>query len=263
MRRTSPPRPSPALALCAVAAVIALAAPAHGAPAASAPVDTSRVHIGPADAGTGAFVAWPAGKAAAPAVIVIHEWWGLNAQIREVARRLARQGYVAIVPDLYHGKVADDPELAHTLSRGLDEDVALADLAGALQWLRAGRRTAKSKAGVVGFCMGGRLSELLALQQPGMSAAVMFYGRPEANPQKLAALRVPLQGHFGAEDQGITPETVAAFRTALKSAGKNAEIFVYAGAGHAFMNESRPSYHAESAPQAWERTLAFLKKNLR
>jgi len=260
MRRATP---SPALALCAVAAAIALAAPARGAPAATAPVDTSRVHLGPADAGTGAFVAWPAGKAAAPAVIVIHEWWGLNAQIREVARRLARQGYVAIVPDLYHGKVAEDPELAHTLSRGLDEDVALADLDGALQWLRAERRTAKTKAGVVGFCMGGRLSELLALHQPGMAAAVMFYGRPEANPQKLAALRVPLQGHFGAEDQGITPETVAAFRTALKSAGKNAEIFVYAGAGHAFMNDSRPSYHAESARQAWERTLAFFKKNLR
>ena len=263
MKRTHSPHPFSALALCAVAAALALAAPAPAAPAASAPVDTSHVHLGPADAGTGAFVAWPAGKGAAPAVIVIHEWWGLNAQIREVARRLARQGYVAIVPDLYHGKVADDPELAHTLSRGLDEDLAEADLDAALGWLRAERRTAKSKAGVVGFCMGGRLSELLALRQPGMAAAVMFYGLPEANPQKLAALRVPLQGHFGAEDQGITPETVVAFRTALKTAGKNAEIFIYAGAGHAFMNESRPSYHAEAARPAWERTLAFFKKNLR
>jgi carboxymethylenebutenolidase len=255
--------PPSALALCAVAAVLALAAPARGAPAASAPVDTSRVHLGPAAAGTGAFVAWPVGKGTAPAVIVIHEWWGLNEQIREVARRLARQGYVAIVPDLYHGKVADDPELAHTLSRGLDEELALVDLDGALLWLRAERRTAKSKAGVVGFCMGGRLSELFALHEPGMAAAVMFYGRPEANPQKLAALRVPLQGHFGAEDQGITPETVVAFRTALKSAGKNAEVFVYAGAGHAFMNEGRKSYHAESARQAWSRTLAFFQKHLR
>ena len=263
MQRATSPHPSSLLASCAVAAVLALAAPARGAPAASAPVDTSHVHLGSVDAGTGAFVAWPAGKGAAPAVIVIHEWWGLNGQIREVARRLARQGYVAIVPDLYHGKVADDPELAHTLSRGLDEDLAVADLDEALLWLRAERRTAKSKAGVVGFCMGGRLSELLALHQPGMAAAVMFYGRPEANPQKLLGLRVPLQGHFGAEDQGITPETVAAFRTALKSAGKNAEIFVYTGAGHAFMNDTRPSYHAEAARQAWPRTLAFFQKHLR
>jgi carboxymethylenebutenolidase len=263
MKRTTSPHPTSALALCAVAAVLALAAPARGAPPTSAPVDTSRVHLGPADAGTGAFVAWPPGKGAAPAVIVIHEWWGLNGQIREVAHRLARQGYVAIVPDLYHGKVADDPELAHTLSRGLDEDQALADLGEALRWLRAERRTAKGKAGVVGFCMGGRLSELFALSEPGMAAAVMFYGRPDVNPQKLAALRVPLQGHFGAEDQGITPESVAAFRTALKTAGKNSEIFIYAGAGHAFMTEGRKSYHADSARQAWERTLAFFKKNLR
>ena len=265
MKRAIWPPTCAALALGALAGILWGSAPARSAAAsaASGSVDTSRVHLGPSDAGTGAFVAWPAGTAAAPAVIVIHEWWGLNEQIREVARRLARRGYVAIVPDLYHGKVADDPELAHTLSRGLDEDRALADLDDALRWLRAERRTAKGKVGVVGFCMGGRLSELFALHEPGTAAAVMFYGRPETNPQRLSALRVPLQGHFGAEDQGIPPESVVAFRTALKTAGKNAEIYLYAGAGHAFMHEGRKSYHADAAQQAWSRTLAFFQKHLR
>jgi carboxymethylenebutenolidase len=196
-------------------------------------------------------------------VIVVHEWWGLNGQIRDVARRLAGQGYVAIVPDLYHGKVADDPELAHTLMRGLDEDRALVDLDDATRWVRAQSRTAKSRLGVVGFCMGGRLSELFALHEPTVVAAVMFYGRPETNPAKLSSLKGPLQGHFGAEDQGIPPDSASALRNALKTAGKKGEIYVYPGAGHAFMHEGRQSYHAESARQAWERMLAFLKKNLK
>jgi carboxymethylenebutenolidase len=249
------------LALVLAGASIAGAAPARSpAPAAA---DTSRVHLGLAQGGTDAFVAWPAGTRSAPAVIVIHEWWGLNSQIRDVARRLARQGYVAIVPDLYHGIVAEDPELAHTLVRGLDEDRALAELDLAAGWLASQSRTAKSRLGVVGFCMGGRLAELFALHQPGVAAAVMYYGRPETRPEKLAALKAPLQGHFGAEDQGIPPDTVAAFRAALASARKNAEIYLYAGAGHAFMHEGRQSYHPDAARQAWTRTLAFFQKYLK
>jgi carboxymethylenebutenolidase len=193
-------------------------------------------------------------------VIVIQEWWGLNEQIREVARRLAREGYVSIVPDLYHGKVADDAEMAHTLVRGLDDERALTDLDAALRWLRAQERTAKSKVGVVGFCMGGRLAELFALNEPGVAAAVMYYGRPVTNPTLLAKLKAPLQGHFGAEDQGIPADSVAALRAALAAAGKKAEIHLYPGAGHAFMNESRKSYHPEAARQAWERTLTFFKR---
>src|SRR5258705_9632625 len=188
-----------------LAGSLLLGARAPGRPAASgsrsnAP-ETSFVQIGSGDQAAGAFVAWPAGNQAAPAIVVVHEWWGLNDQIRAVARRLSAQGYVAIVPDLYHGKVASDPEMAHTLMRGLDEDRALADLDDATRWLRAQSRTAKSRVGVVGFCMGGRLSELFALHEPGTAAAVMFYGRPETNPAKLSSLKAPLQGHFGAEDQ--------------------------------------------------------------
>jgi carboxymethylenebutenolidase len=251
---------------------LVLAAPGPAAPRAGGTVnpvgapggrDTARVHIGPAGAGTEAFVAWPAGRAPAPAILVIHEWWGLNTQIRGIARRLAQEGYVAIVPDLYHGQVAGDAELAHELSRGLDEGRALADIEAAAAWLRAQPRVARDRLGVVGFCMGGRLSQLYALRTPTLAAAVMFYGRPETDPAALAGFRVPLQGHFGGEDRGIGREQVDGLEGALRKAGRSGEIFVYPGAGHAFMHDGRPSYHPDAARQAWARTLQFLQKHLK
>ena len=240
----------------AISAVMAFAAPASGS-------DTARVHLGPPSGGTDAFVAWPAGRGPATAIIVIHEWWGLNRQIRGVARRLAQEGYVAIVPDLYHGQVADDAEFAHELSRGLDEDRALAELEAAAGWLRAQPRVNRARIGVVGFCMGGRLSQLLALRSPALSAAVMFYGSPVTDPGKLAALKVPLQGHFGGTDRGIGADQVEALRAGLDAAGKTGLIYVYPGAGHAFMHEGRPSYHPDAARLAWARTLQFLQKHLK
>lgn len=240
------------------------AASSYLAAATSAPgSDTSRVHLGQPESGLDAFVAWPAGRAAAPAVIVVHEWWGLNGQIRGIARRLAQEGYVAIVPDLYHGQVAGDPEYAHELMRGLDEDKAVGDLGAALGWLRTQARVDRRRIGVVGFCMGGRLSELLALRTPELAAAVMFYGRPESDPAKLATLKVPLQGHFGGEDRGIGADQIDALRTSLAKGGRSGAIYVYPGAGHAFMHEGRESFHADAARQAWARTLQFFQKHLK
>jgi carboxymethylenebutenolidase len=247
---------APGNAGAAVSSGLAAATPAAGS-------DTSRVHLGQPDGGLDAFVAWPAGRTTAPAVIVVHEWWGLNGQIRSIARRLAQEGYVAIVPDLYHGQVAGDPEYAHELMRGLDEDKAVSDLGAALAWLRTQARVDRRRIGVVGFCMGGRLSELLALHTPDLAAAVMFYGRPESDPGKLAALKAPLQGHFGGEDRGIGADQVEAFRAALAKAGRSSAIYVYPGAGHAFMHEGRSSYHADAARQAWARTLQFFQKYLK
>ena len=232
-------------------------------PAAAPAADTARVQIGPAQGGTTAFVAWPASRDAAPAIIVVHEWWGVNGQIRNVARRLAQEGYVAIVPDLYRGRVADDAEYAHELSRGLDEKKAIGDLDATSAWLRTHRRVNRNRIGVVGFCMGGRLSELYALHRPDLAAAVMFYGQPEDDAGQIATLKVPLQGHFGEEDRGIGKDQVAALRGALAKAGKTADIHTYPGAGHAFMNEGRPSFHADAAKQAWARTLQFFQKHLK
>jgi carboxymethylenebutenolidase len=241
----------------------ALAVPAAWSEAAAAASDTLRVRLGTADAGTDAYVALPSGTGAAPAVVIFHEWWGLNGQIREIAQRIASQGYVAIVPDLYHGKVASDPEGAHVLVRGLDAKRAMQEAGMAIAWLRAQPRTAKSRIGCIGFCMGGSLSLGFALENRDIAAAVMFYGPPETDPAKLANLRVPLQGHFGATDDGIPGESVKAFESALAKAGKKTEIYVYAGAGHAFMHEGRPSYRPDAARQAWARTLGFLQKYLK
>jgi carboxymethylenebutenolidase len=249
--------------VAATPAAVGAASATGNLTAATARSDTSRVEIGPASGSTTAFVAWPSGDDEAPAVIVIHEWWGLNGQVRGVARRLAQEGYVAIVPDLYHGQVAGDPEYAHELSRGLDENKALGDLDAALGWLRTQKRVAGRRVGVVGFCMGGRLSQLFALRRPDLAAAVMFYGLPESDPAKLATLKVPLQGHFGGEDRGIGADQVAALKAALAKAGKTVDIYVYPGAGHAFMNEGRPSYHPDAAKQAWARALQFFQKYLK
>ncbi|HYM81548.1 MAG TPA: dienelactone hydrolase family protein [Candidatus Limnocylindria bacterium] len=233
--------------------------------AAKAPAgpDTARVHVGPAQGGTDAFVVWPVGKNPGPAVIVVHEWWGLNGQIRSTARRLAEQGYVAIVPDLYRGKVTSDPEQAHELLRGLDDERALADLDAAVAWLRAQPRVGKNRIGVVGFCAGGRLAQLMGLHSGEVAAVVVFYGTPETAPARLAKMRAPLQGHFGSEDQGIPANRVEELKAGLAKAGKSVDVNLYAGAGHAFMNDSRPSYHPDAARQAWARTLAFFQKHIK
>ena len=240
---------------------------APGRPAATGPrpiaPETSFVQVGSGEQAAGAFVAWPAGAQAAPAIVVVHEWWGLNGQIRAVARRLSSQGYVAIVPDLYHGKVASDPMKAHELMRGLDETEALGTLEAALAWARSQPRSAKSRVGVIGFCMGGGLAQGLALQDPKVAAAVMFYGGPQTDPEKLASLVGALQAHFGVEDEGIPMKRVDEFRAAFQTAGRSAEIYTYPGAGHAFMHEGLPSYRPDAARQAWARTLAFFQKHLR
>lgn len=249
---------APPVTLALLAALAA--APAPAAPARSLLPDTARVVL--AD-GTPAFVVWPAGRKPVPAVVVAHEWWGLNAQIRSVARRLADQGYAAIVPDLYRGRVADDAERAHELSRGVDTDSAVVSLALAARYMRAAPRVAKQRVATLGFCMGGGLAERWALRDSTLAAAVIFYGPPDLDGNDLARRRVPLQAHFGADDEGIPPPRVNALRDGLSRTGAPSAVYVYTGAGHAFMNDTRPSYRPDQARQAWARTLAFLEQHLK
>jgi carboxymethylenebutenolidase len=204
-----------------------------------------------------------------PGIVVIHEWWGLNDQIKGVADRFAEQGFVAIAPDLYRGKIGTDAGLAHELMRGLNENYAVDVIEGAAMALRAddARRTRRSPGdkmpiATIGFCMGGRVSLATALQQKDIQAAVMFYGSVETEAKALQPLKVPLLGVFGKEDRGIPPDQVQAFEAALKASGKDAVIIDYPDVGHAFFNETRPSYGAEAAGDAWQRTLLFLKDKL-
>lgn len=205
-----------------------------------------------------------------PGVVIIHEWWGLNDQIKHVADRIAEEGYVAIAPDLYRGKLGTDAGLAHDLMRGLSETWAVDVVTGAVSQLRGmdmrerrGPATNQKMAvGTIGFCMGGRISLATALAGADVQATVMYYGSVETKKEALAPLAVPLLGIYGNEDFGIPLDQVRAFEAALKEAGKDATILVYPGVGHAFFNEDRPSYDAETAKDSWERTKMFLKKNL-
>ena len=204
-----------------------------------------------------------------PGVVVIHEWWGLNSQIKSVADRAAEVGYVAISPDLYRGKLGTDAGLAHELMRGLNENYAIDVIRSAVGWLRAhDAKTTRRGQGrsmpvaTLGFCMGGRLSLATALRGTDIQAAVMFYGSVETDPKALEPLAVPLLGIFGNEDRGIPLDQIKAFEAALKEAGKEATVLVYPGVGHAFFNEERPGYDKEASHDAWERTRMFLAQKL-
>jgi carboxymethylenebutenolidase len=205
-----------------------------------------------------------------PGVVVIHEWWGLNDQIKGVADRFAEAGYVAIAPDLYRGKIGTDAGLAHDLMRGLNENYAVEVVGKSIAWLRQYDATATRRAqgrrmpiATVGFCMGGRISLASALQGSDLQAVVMFYGSVETDRKALAPLKVPLLGIFGNEDRGIPLDQIQAFKTALVDSGKDGTIIVYPGVGHAFFNEERPGYDREAADDAWQRTQMFLQDRLK
>ena len=210
-----------------------------------------------------AYLARAEGKAPRPGIVVIHEWWGLNEQIKGVADRLAGIGFDAIVPDLYRGRLAKDRGIAHELSRGLSETRALEIVRGAIGHLKSmdgGRHRAVA---TVGFCMGGRLSLAAALRGEDVQATVMFYGSVETSPEALRAIRAPVLGIFGAQDRGIPKEEVRKFEAALKEAGKTATILVYEEVGHAFFNELSASHDSEIAKDAWHRMKDFLTLHLR
>ena len=199
-----------------------------------------------------------------PAIIVIHEWWGLNDNIRDMADQLAGEGYAALAVDLYGGQAATTPAAAVKLMQGV-----LADTAAASSNLRQAYAYVHDslhapRVGVIGWCFGGGWSLQTALMlSDQLNAAVMYYGRPVDNVAELSKLKMPLLGFFGERDRGITPADVRAFQAALKDAHVNAEIHEYAGAGHAFANPSGGNYRPAAAADAWQRTLAFFARNLK
>lgn len=209
------------------------------------------------------YLVTPTGTGPFPAVVVIHEWWGLNDQVKEEARRLAEEGYVALAVDLYRGRVAADRDEAHELSRGLPSDRAERDLLAAFAYLASRPDVRADRIGSIGWCMGGGYSLALALAEPRLAASVIYYGRLATDESRLAQLRAPVLGLFGEEDRGITPESVRAFESALQKLGKSVEVHLYPGAGHAFANSTRPSYRQEAAQDAWEKTRAFLARHLK
>ena len=208
----------------------------------------------------------PAQGAAAPGLVVIQEWWGLNDQIKGVAERLAGAGYRALVPDLYRGKLALEANEAEHLMNDLDfADAAGQDIRGAVQYLKT---SGSSKVGVTGFCMGGALTVLSSVFVPEVAAAVIWYGYPPLEFVDAGKIKAPLMGHWATSDEAFAIGGVDELEKKLSDAGVASTFHRY-NAKHAFANETADAknlpflkYDAAAAELAWERTMAFLDEQL-
>ncbi len=218
--------------------------------------------------GMPAYVARPDGSGAVPAVLVIQEAFGLNAHIKDVAGRVAAEGYVALAPDLFHrggkGRTAryDDLPKALELMGALRDDEIVADVGSAIAYLEAQPQVRKGRVGITGFCMGGRVSYLAACALAGkIAAAVPYYGGG-IPVDRTSTLQAPVLAFFGEDDPFIPLDQVERLRAEAKKLGKSVEIVVYPKAPHGFFCNERDSYRPEAAADAWTRTKAFLKKHL-
>ena len=211
------------------------------------------------------WLAWPAGAPAdgLPALIVIHEWWGLNDNIRAASERLAAEGYVTLAVDLYHGKSGETPKEAMSLMFALNDemDSGRDNLEAAYDYLNTVVNA--DRIGVIGWCLGGKWSLQAALRLPEkIDATVIYYGGVTDDKAELDTLQMPILGLFAGIDPVVPPDTVVAFRDALNELGKDAEVHIYPEAKHAFANPSGMAYDAVAAEDAWVRTTVFLAEHL-
>ena len=199
-----------------------------------------------------------------PAVVMIHEWWGLNDNIKDMANELASEGYVVLAADLYNGEVVADPNRAMELVSSVREnpEQAISNLQSAVQYLASLPNVNSSRIASLGWCFGGGQSLQLALnsEQNPLAATVIYYGNLVNDTNELSKINWPVLGIFGDQDQSIPVESVNAFEQALNETGVTNEIYIYPGVGHAFANPSGDNYAPAETVDAWEKTLAFLKK---
>jgi carboxymethylenebutenolidase len=198
-----------------------------------------------------------------PGVLVLQEWWGLVDHIRDVADRLAREGFVALAPDLYRGKTASDPDAAGRLMLDLELPRAARDLDGAVAALLGETATAGGTVGVIGFCMGGQLALLAGTRNRRIGAVVDCYGIHPNVKLELAGLAAPVLGIFAERDAFVPPAAARALEAELRAAGKRAEFNVFPGVDHAFLNDTRADvYDAAAAERAWGLIVSFLRAEL-
>jgi carboxymethylenebutenolidase len=195
-----------------------------------------------------------------PSLLVISEWWGVNAQMRGVVDRLAAEGFVAFAPDLFHGKIATDAASAESMAGSLDWTEAKTSFKRAVAALTA--RDPQTQIGVIGYCLGGSLALAAAATLPTLRACVAFYGIPSDEKADVSKIRAAVMGHYASDDDWCSPERVDRLEKRLKAAGVSAQIYRY-DAQHAFCNERRPEvYSQQNAQLAWTRTVEFLKRTL-
>lgn len=199
-----------------------------------------------------------------PAVVVIQEWWGLVPHIEDVVERFAKEGFLAIAPDLFHGKTTKSPDEAGRLFMELDADRAESEISGAGHYL-LGRSECSSKSyGVVGFCMGGALAQYTATKDADVGAAVSFYGGFKKLEMKWESVRGPLLLIYAGHDKNVPPSQGQELEPKLKAMGKDVQVVVYPDSNHAFFNDTRKEvYDPDAAADAWKRTIAFFRQNIR
>jgi len=225
-------------------------------------IETETVSFDGASGAISAYVAKPAGADNAPAVIVIHENKGLQPHLKDVARRAATAGFIAVAPDFHSqvGGTVEDPDKAVENTGTLDMAKIVGDAVAAVAYAR-GRADSNGKVGSVGFCWGGGLSNQLAVHDPDLDAGVVFYGRSPAD-EDVPKIKAPMLLNYGGEDKNINA-SVPGYESALKAAGTNYTLHMYEGAPHAFHNDDNPDrHHPDSAVLAWGRTMDFLKEAL-
>jgi carboxymethylenebutenolidase len=211
----------------------------------------------------GGFIVAPEKPGRYGAVIVVHEWWGLNDWVKEQTQKIAEQGYVALAVDLYGGKVTTDPTEANDLQRALGNQ-GLGDLVAGVIYLSGRKDVDRDRIASVGWSMGAGYSLRLAIFDQRLRACVVNYGALPTDPNDISLIAAPVLGNFGADDRGITPTDVRAFEKSMKTANKIADIKIYDGAGHAFEYPGNTNgYRPEAAADAWTRTINFLNKALK
>ena len=199
-----------------------------------------------------------------PAVIMIHEWWGLNDNIKNMANMLAKEGYVVLAVDLYNDTVATDSSRASELSSsvGNNPSAAIANMQSAVSYLSSLENVNASRIASLGWCFGGGQSLQLALnsEQHPLAATILYYGNLVNDTEALSKIKWPVLGIFGDQDQSIPVNSVKQFEQALNKIGVTNEIYIYPGVGHAFANPSNPNYAPKETSDAWQKTIAFLDK---
>jgi carboxymethylenebutenolidase len=216
----------------------------------------------PKDTQVESLLFWPQEKGTYPGLVVLHEWWGLNAQVKNFANRLACEGYTVIVPNLYGrqgGMVTANVDVATDLMSRIHVGGVLQDINSCCEFMNTRDHVKRNVFGVLGFGMGGSLAIRFACHRKRLKAAVAFYAKMVDPPSLLNDLHCPLLYHQAATDDWVTAEEIEQLRQAAKHYGKTVEILTYDNAPHAFCNEMRPDvYREDAAKVAWEATVAFL-----
>jgi carboxymethylenebutenolidase len=228
-------------------------------------VRTSNVDLKVNGNGAYAFVAQPDDDAKHPGLVLIQEWWGIEPHIRTLAQRFAQEGFVVAVPDLYHGKVATEPDEAQKMImmiRG-NVDKAATEIIGALNTVKAMPNVEPKKLGLIGFCVGGFMVWTVASRYSDLGAILPFYGAGyDPTPEDVAKVNAPILAFYGSQDQSVPPEQIQKIERMYKEAGKDLTVKVY-NAGHAFMNPEHGMGNEQAAADAWKQALNFLKEKLR